>query len=358
MDYQRRSPAEFSVEELDMELIARGAQVPDEKRFKFSDNMDAFERDCIMQQVKELYDAAKSWSPNEMLRDISTEDLVKILLFKTGKIEIDGVRGTWGKDKRQDFFEIEDEQIKKNTGCVAAICMKDNLIKVNEEFSILKVKNYGKTFTLSDYESYHEQPIAAGRLVTGFLVKEDVIATAGHCANSGNVTDLRFVFGFNMQDPTTPVIRIPNRNIYKGVNIDHTIYDRKFIGSDWALVRLDRKVEGQILAALFEKDIFEGQPVYIIGHPVGLPLKYAPGAHVHDIHDTFFGANLDIYMGNDGSPVFSSDTHEVIGIVVRGDYRNFRWTNSGWVSIIYPIREFHSRGAQCTRVSGFIDYCK
>jgi len=92
MDDLRISPYEFSVEELDRELIARGAQVPDEKRFKFSDNMDAFERDCIMKQVKELYDAAKSWSPNEALKDISTDDLVKALLFKTGKLEIDGVR--------------------------------------------------------------------------------------------------------------------------------------------------------------------------------------------------------------------------------------------------------------------------
>jgi len=263
--------------------------------------------------------------------------------------------GIWGKDKRMDLFEIKDEQVKKNANCVAAICLKDSLID-NNGISILKVKSYGKTFNLSDYESFHDQYMVSGRVCTGFLVKEDVIATAGHCANKGNVMDLRFVFGFKMQDPTTPVIRIPNNNIYKGVKVVHSTYDHRRIGSDWSLVQLDRKVEGQTIARLSHKDIFSDQPLYVLGHPCGLPLKYAPGANVRDVMADSFGANLDIYMGNSGSPIFNGNTHEVIGIVVRGDNRDFRWTGSGWVSVIYPSREFHSQGAKCIRVSQFIGF--
>jgi V8-like Glu-specific endopeptidase len=354
MDNARTSPYEFSVEELDMELIARGARIPDEKQFKFKDNMDVFERDCIMKQVKELYDSAKSWSPNEALRDISTEDLVKILLFKTGIIEINNERGVWGKDKRQDFYEIEDEHIKKNAECTAAILFKDSLIDSGKNFSMLKVKNYGKTFNLSDYESFHDQYMISGRVCTGFLVEEDVIATAGHCANNGNVTDLRFVFGFRMQDSTTPVIRIPRSSIYKGVKLFHTAYERKCNGSDWSLVKLDRKVEEQTIAKLSKKEVLPDLPVYVLGHPCGLPLKYAPGADVHDVGEDSFKANLDIYMGNSGSPIFNSETHEVIGIVVNGDNRDFRWTGTGWVSVIYPNREFYSQGSKCIRASQFI----
>lgn len=263
--------------------------------------------------------------------------------------------GTWGKDKRMDFFEIEDEQVKRNTKSVAAILLKDSLTDTSNGFSILKVKNYGKNYNLSDYESFHDQYMISGRVVTGFLVKEDVIATAGHCANKGNVTDLRFVFGFKMQDPTTPVLRISNNNIYKGVRIVHTAYDKKRINSDWSLVQLDRKVEGQTIARLSHKDVFSEQQVYVLGHPCGLPLKYAPGANVRDVSDDSFGANLDIYMGNSGSPIFNSNTHEVIGIVVNGDSRDFRWTGNGWVSVIYPNPEFDSPGSKCVRVSQFID---
>jgi V8-like Glu-specific endopeptidase len=358
MDNVRTSPYEFSVEELDMELIVRGAQVPDEKRFKFKDNMDAFERDCIMGQVKELYDAAKSWSPNEALRDISTEDLVKILLFKTGKIEINNERGIWGKDKRLDFFEIEDDRIRKNADCTTAILFKESLIESGKEFSLIKVKNYGKNYNLSDYESFYNQSMVSGRVCTGFLVEEDIVATAGHCSNNGKVEDLRFVFGFRMLDSSTPALRIPNSKIYKGVKLLHTAYDRRCIGSDWALVQLDRKVEGQRIAKISGSDVLSEQPVYVLGHPCGLPLKYAPGANVHDVKDESFGANLDIYMGNSGSPIFNSQTHEVIGIVVHGDNRDFRWTGSGWVSVIYPNPEFHSQGAKCIKVSQFIGKVK
>lgn len=356
MNYQRRSPFEFSVEELDRELIVRGARVPVEKRFKFSDSMGTPARDAIMEQVMEVYEAAKSLSPNEALSHISTDDLVKILMFKTGRIEIDGVRGTWGKDSRVDFYEIEDEQVKKNAGCVAAICKGDNLIDTNKGSFILKVKNYGKTFNLSDNEPFHHQPIAAGKLCTGFLVKEDMIATAGHCVNVMGGTDLHIVFGFKMECPSSPVIRVSKNNIYKGAEIVRKVHVREFNKPDWALLRLDRKVVGQTVAAL-SKDIPCNEPVYTMGHPCGLPLKYAPGANVRDVSEACFGANLDTYMGNSGSPVFNGDTHEVIGIVARGDNRDFRWTGKGLISIVYPDREIFSRGPQCTRVSEFSEYC-
>ncbi len=356
MDYQQRSPFEFSVEELDRELIVRGARIPVEKRFKFSDGMGTPARDAIMEQVMEVYEAAKSLSPNEALSHISTEDLVKILMFKTGRIEIGGVRGTWGKDSRVDFYEIEDEQVKKNAGCVAAICKEDNLIDTNKGFFILKVKNYGKTFNLSDNEPFHHQPIAAGKLCTGVLVEEDMIATAGHCVNVMDGTDLHIVFGFKMEDPSTPVIRVSEDNIYKGVKVVRKVLIREFNKPDWALVRLDRKVVGQTVAKL-SKDISCDQPVYTMGHPCGLPLKYAPGANIRDVSDACFGANLDIYQNNSGSPVFNSDTHEVIGIVARGDNRDFRWTDKGWLSIIYPNPDIKSKGPQCTRALEFIEYC-
>jgi V8-like Glu-specific endopeptidase len=195
-------------------------------------------------------------------------------------------------------------------------------------------------------------------MCTGFLVAEDVIATAAHFADKNNVTTLRIVFGYKMLDPCTPVTRISNGDIYEGVKIIDRIYNRMGNRSDWALVKLNRNVEGQTIAALSNKGISCHQPVYVIGHPCGLPLKYAPGAKVGDIREAYFGADLDIYSGNSGSPVFNKDTHEVTGMVVRGDNRDFRWTGKGWVSVIYPNPEIHSRGAQCTRVSEFSRYCQ
>ncbi|NIM15633.1 MAG: trypsin-like serine protease [Candidatus Aminicenantes bacterium] len=262
--------------------------------------------------------------------------------------------GIWFKDDRMDFYEITDEKVRKNADCVAALCMKDNLVD-DKGFSTLKVKNYGKTFNLCECEPFHNQPIAAKSLVSCFLVKEDMIATAASFVNGRTVTNLRIIFGFKMLNSSTPVIKVSNDNIYKGVKVPYRDY-RRGTGNwtDWALVKLDRKVVGQPIATLSKKKVFRGQPVYVIGHPVGLPLKYASGASVENVSETYFGAKLDVFSGNSGSPVFSSDTHEVIGIVVRGDTKDFRYTGKCWTSIIYPNAEIQSKGAECTRISEFI----
>jgi hypothetical protein len=171
--------------------------------------------------------------------------------------------------------------------------------------------------------------------------------------HESTVKDLCIVFGFKMLDPYKPVTQVSNENIYKGVKITRRVYNLKGYGPDWALVQLDREVLGQEVATLYGKEISVYQPVYVIGHPVGLPLKYAPGAHVCGFKKSFFAADLDLYMGNSGSPVFNGETHEVIGIVVRDDTIDFRWTGKGWLSIVYPNRL--SSGSQCSRISDVVD---
>lgn len=352
---RRTAQFELTIEDLDRELIARGAQVPHEELFKFDDTEGTPAREDMMIGVKKLYD--KALSPNPALASISTEDLVKILIHKTRQLEENSKRGIWYEDHRMDCFGITDERVKKNANGVAAIVFEKNLIDEKNGFSTLKIKNYGKSFNLYENEAFREQPVTVGRVCTGFLVKNNVIATAGHCACENNVTDLRIVFGYKMLDPYTAVTRIPRENIYKGVKIIHKVLNREVNKSDWALVQLDREVKGREVVTLSKDKIASEQPVYVMGYPSGLPLKYAPGAKVRGFENAFFTADLDTYMGSSGSPVFNADTHEVIGIVVHGDTRDFRWTGKGWTSIIYPRRDINSKGPHCTKVSEFIKYC-
>ena len=106
---QRLLVQQLSIEELDRELIARGAKIADEKRFKFKDREGTPERACIMVQVKEFYDTAisNSLSPRKDLRHLNTLELVKTLRFKTMKFRVKGHRGIWYDDNRKDFYEIE-----------------------------------------------------------------------------------------------------------------------------------------------------------------------------------------------------------------------------------------------------------
>jgi hypothetical protein len=86
------------------------------------------------------------------------------------------------------------------------------------------------------------------------------------------------------------------------------------LGADYALIRLDRMVVNHRIAHIRESGkINDGQAVHVIGHPKGLPLKFAGGAVVRENrYQAFFIANLDTYRGNSGSPVFNSTTHELV----------------------------------------------
>jgi V8-like Glu-specific endopeptidase len=352
MTHKIKSQLEILVERLDRELIARGAQIPVEEMFRFKDKEGTPQRNFAMKRVKKIYQSAPPL--DKALSHINTDELFRLLRMKA--VELREHRGIWGNEDRLDFYEIKDEHARRSAACVAAITSKKNLIEEKKGFSTLKHKNYGKSFNLCDSETFHDQPIAAGRLCTGFLVKEDVIATAGHCADEKSVKHMRIVFGYKMLAPSMPETQIPHDNIYAGVKIIHSSYNRNN-GSDWALVKLDRKVVEQAVATLSGRDISCDQQVYILGHPCGLPLKYSAGAQVREASENLFSADLSVYCGNSGSPVFNKDTHEVIGIVIRGDNQDFRWTGKGFVSVVYPCADLSVKKPQCTKVSQFIEYC-
>jgi hypothetical protein len=89
---------------------------------------------------------------------------------------------------------------------------------------------------------------------------------------------------------------------------------------DYAFIELDRKVTDlEPLKVRTSGKISKGDSVVVIGHPTGLPTKIADGAKVRSIQGKFFSANLDTFGGNSGSAVFNAVTHEVEGILVRGE---------------------------------------
>jgi V8-like Glu-specific endopeptidase len=351
----KRSPGDFSIEELDRELIARGAKVPDEKRFYFRDTAGTPARDEIMEQTAKLYRPDNTPLLNETLSHLSMRQLTETLILKIREAESD--RAARGHGIRMDMYEISDRNIKRIAHSVVSIWMKDNVEDNHNGFFSLRHKQYGESFNLHRSEPYYKQPIAEGRLCTGFLVGENVIATAGHCADERNVKALRFVFGYEMKGSHDPVTQVPDKDIYNGEEIIRRVYDPGGSGADWALVKLDRNVTERHIVTLSKTGIRRDHPVYVLGHPCGLPLKYVPDEPVTGMDRAFFSAELTVYGGNSGSPVFSSETHEVVGILVRGDQQNFRWTGSGWMSVRYPNPRLKSNAPQCTRVSEFFKYC-
>lgn len=100
---------------------------------------------------------------------------------------------------------------------VVALFDNTDVIDNGNGTSRLQTQNFGAARNLCAGERFRDQPI--GAFCSGFLVGSDVIATAGHCVNAGNVTNVRFVFGFRMRNAATAETIINNAEIYRGVNV-------------------------------------------------------------------------------------------------------------------------------------------
>lgn len=78
-----------------------------------------------------------------------------------------------------------------------------------------------------------------------------------------------------------------------------------------------------------------------------MALKVAENAFVrYNSNSSCITCNLDIYGGNSGSPIFNSETHEVEGILVRGE-TDFEASGNCNVSLICPTTS--CRGEDITR---------
>lgn len=185
---------------------------------------------------------------------------------------------------------------------------------------------------LCESERFSEQFSSA--YCSGALIGPDLVLTAGHCIRAIPCEDTRFVFDF-VADAASPqgstsfaqdqvysckkVVKIQENNNGAGGFI-------LLGGLDYAIVKLDRKVEGRKPVVL-EKDgkLKEGDNLVLIGHPIGLPMKVTPGQfgfYAPEVRffrgKTVLNANLDAFGGNSGSSVYNAESGKVEGVLVRG----------------------------------------
>ena len=263
--------------------------------------------------------------PSESLREFDDATIANVLKENQKVI--------YGTDDRIDVFQLPTGLNLDDVDSVVALFDAADVVDNRNGTSTLQTQNFGAAENLCVGERFRDQP--TGAFCSGFLVAPDIIATAGHCVDTGNVTNVRFVFGFRMRNATTAETTINNGEIYRGV----AVIGRQQVGNgaDWSLIRIDRRVTNHRIVRIRQAGrIGNTQAVHVIGHPKGLPTKFAGGAVVRDNQpNAFFVANLDTYGGNSGSPVFNSDTHDVEGILVRGE-TDFAPQENCNVSLVCP----------------------
>jgi Trypsin-like peptidase domain len=290
--------------------------------------------------------AARSIGVTSRFRDLDDVPAVELV-----RLAQDRQRVVYGVDDRKDIFQVKSAKVKKAANAVVAIVKATDLEPDGHGGWKLATSSYKVEYRLCSSETFSSQPL--GCFCSGFLVGPDVIATAGHCVKSkADLANMRFVFGFQMIDSSTPRTSFAADDVYEGA----ALIGRKLTQTqtDWALVRLAQAVVGRSPVAFRTAGkIAATQKLFVIGHPCGLPQKYAPGASVRDnTPASFFVANLDTYGGNSGSPVFNATNHQVEGILVRGE-NDFVTSGSCYVSLVCPTTG--CRGEDVTRASEWAD---
>ncbi len=239
-----------------------------------------------------------------------------------------GGRVVYGADDRRDWYQINDPDIQRLASAAAAMFNSGQLEPAQPGSLKMNVKSLGEAYALCPGEKFAEQ--VSGPYCSGTLVRENVVLTAGHCVReiSNNpeieyISRVSFVFGYHVPHEGSPgQTTIPAAQVFRG----DSVLGGELVGPndrDWALVELDRPVPPEIARPVTtwrEAPVIEGEGVFVIGYPSGLPLKYAPNAEVRDTEPAaHFVANLDTFGGNSGSGVYAADTHELIGVLVRGE---------------------------------------
>ncbi len=221
----------------------------------------------------------------------------------------------YGEDNRQEPYEagaLESETAKSVAGRISIAHLK----KEGNDY-VVKRKTLGKE--KCEKNRFAEQVI--GPTCSGFLIKPDVLVTAGHCMTKESIcTDNVWAFDYALKAPGDQTYtKIPSAKLYHCKKIIAQKF-AEFGDIDYAIIQLDRPVLDRnplVLDLEAKPELFV--PLYAAGYPSGLPLKIVNGGKVlRNENSHSFDSDLDIFQGNSGSPVFDGITGKVIGITSHG----------------------------------------
>lgn len=239
----------------------------------------------------------------------------------------------YGDDSRLDLADIPESSPIRTWARATAIWVDATGMSCDAtaDECTLRSITLRESLSVCDGQAFADQPTVYG--CSAFLVGPDLVATAGHCAQTFTCSGTRFVFGYAVDGSGDPPEKVPARDVIPCTEVvamhATTTTDPGNGGSapdkDFLIARLARPVDvgkHPPLRLRREGAVELGENMIILGHPSGLPLKVSDGPVVDMPPErNYLVCETDTADRSSGSVVMNAGAGRVEGIHVWGDRR-------------------------------------
>lgn len=221
-----------------------------------------------------------------------------------------GFSAVTGEDDRLSYSELE----KRNPTTLAkatATQLSRRYLKGNGELTSYPT---GKLQNQCPGEKFSGEPTMGG--CSGFLIGQNILVAAGHCKDyrAGGCDDDAWLFNhFSPAKPSSHSFKTKDLYYCK------KILDFKHDGEgDFVVMELDRKVKDVTPLEMDTKNLGrKGDPVAVLGYPLGRSFTYTPGGSVLSKSKDYLRVDSDAFKNNSGSALFNIRTGKVEGILTN-----------------------------------------
>ncbi len=194
---------------------------------------------------------------------------------------------------------------------------KSIAIRVSKSSRLKKLKKVSEGKLCRSVSYYKKKRIE--KACTGFLVGKNKLMTSLHCLEGeGEGFESRLENGCKnfrwMFDYSSPKMK-KTYACKKVLEYAGEFGVTNYFENDYVLIELEETDSRPILKISKKESPNE---VFMMGHPMGLPLMVSQTGEVLESLGSFLFTNLDAFEGSSGSPVFNKETFEVVGILNSG----------------------------------------